>query len=79
MIQTARNPKDVQSSVYQHRAGAYAAKGDFDRAIADMDSLIQREGSTEGYSMQGALLLAKGDYVRAIADFDMIQKLQPTS
>ena len=73
------DPSSVPPKIYRSRSEAYAQKGQFDLAIADMDSFIRLDGSAEGYSLQGGLFLAKGDYARAMANFDTLQKMEPTN
>jgi len=56
---------------YEKRGYAYFRKGDYQRAIADLDESVRRNaGTPEPYSFRGVVYDAKGDYERAIQDFD---------
>ncbi|WP_240537995.1 tetratricopeptide repeat protein [Bradyrhizobium japonicum] len=58
------------------RGGAYAAKGDFDRAIADYDEAIRlNPRDKEAISARGNAYKTKGDFDRAIADYDQAAQL----
>jgi tetratricopeptide (TPR) repeat protein len=46
------------------------AKGDYDRAIADLDEAIRLDADKLAYYVRGQAYYLKHDYDRAIADFD---------
>ena len=57
---------------------AYKKKGDYDRAIADLDRAIQlRPDYGLTYAQRGAVYGIKGHYDRAIADFKIAAGLCP--
>jgi tetratricopeptide (TPR) repeat protein len=63
-----------------NRGAAYAAKHDYDRAIADFDEAIRldpKSSSAIGY--RGFAYDAKQDYDRAIADYNEAIRLDPKS
>ena len=54
-------------------------KGDYDRAIGDLDEAIQLDPKdASAYASRGAADFRKGDYDRAIADLDEAIRLDPT-
>ena len=63
---------------YDERGKAYLKKGDYDRAIADFNTLIQIDANrADTYHHRGAAYGQKGDLNRAIADFDKAIELDP--
>jgi hypothetical protein len=71
------NPK--LPSVHSHRGFAYGKKGDFVRAMVDLDKGIALNPRyARGYSNRGAIYELQGDLGRAIADYDQALKLVPT-
>jgi tetratricopeptide (TPR) repeat protein len=52
---------------YNNRGAAYKEKGDYDRAITDLDQPIQL---CKRHSHRGSAYGRKGDYARAIADLN---------
>ena len=74
VIRVAKDPSAVPAKVYENRAQAYEQKGEHDLAIADMDTFIRLDGTTEGYSERGMLELANGDYRHALVDFDKMEQ-----
>jgi TonB family protein len=67
-----------RGALYDARSKAYFRRGDYDRAIADLNTLIQLEPNrAEAYHNRGAAYGAKGDLDRAIADFDRAIQLNP--
>jgi tetratricopeptide (TPR) repeat protein len=70
------DPKDA--GAYNNRANAYAAKGDYDRAIKDYDQAILLDPKNDiAYNNRGLAHAAKGDYDRAIADYNQAILLDP--
>ena len=54
----------------------YAAQGDYDRAVADCDRIIQIDPNfAEAYLHRGLALLARGEPGRAVKDFDRVLAL----
>ena len=67
-----------RGALYDARSKAYFRRGDYDRAIADLNTLLQLEPNrAEAYHNRGAAYGAKGDLDRAIADFDRAIQLNP--
>ncbi len=57
---------------------AYAAKRDYDRAIADYDKAIELDPANAlAYNNRGRAYADKGDHDRAIADYDKAIQLDP--
>jgi tetratricopeptide (TPR) repeat protein len=60
------------------RAFAYRRKGDYDRALADLDEAIRLDpNDASSHNGRGAVWLAKREYDRAIDDFDAVIRLDP--
>ena len=71
-----QNPKDVEAFLY--RAAAYAARGELDRAIADLNYAIKLDPSNaEAYSLRGGVLVEKKDHQGAVFDLNHAIKLKP--
>lgn len=63
------DPNYVQAFV--SRAAVYAARGDYDEALADLNSAIQLDGDLAGaYNNRGIIYAAMGDYELAQSDFN---------
>ncbi|TEU14951.1 MAG: tetratricopeptide repeat protein [Anaerolineales bacterium] len=79
LSQTAeRVPALDPGIIYFSRGFAYAAKGEYDRGIADYDQAIQLQPDfAEAYSNRGDAYMFKHDYDRAIADYGQAIQLQP--
>jgi tetratricopeptide (TPR) repeat protein len=74
--ETKRN----QITAYINRGGAYRAKGDFDRALADLDKAVQLDPRSALALMERASIYhAKGELDRAIADYDAAIAARPKS
>jgi len=54
---------------YQKRAHFYERAGDYDKALADYTTALDREESPESYLWRGAVFFEKKDYDSAISDF----------
>lgn len=66
------------AGAYHNRGLAYLSKGDYDRAIADLDKAIQLgPGGADAYNNRGCARGNKRDYDLAIADFDKAIQLKP--
>lgn len=56
----------------------YVFKGNYDKAIQDLDEAIRRNpDDAEAYVNRGIAYVAKGEYNRAIQDFDQAIRLKP--
>ena len=63
-----------------NRSGAYQAKGDFDRAIADLDKALQLDPrSPLALSDRASIYRARGDLDRTIADYGAVIAALPKS
>jgi tetratricopeptide (TPR) repeat protein len=70
------NPNDTIA--YEHRANAYADKGQFDLAIVDARQLISLNPRDARYhDFSGRIHVAKGDHRAAIGDFNEAIALDP--
>lgn len=70
------NPKDA--TTYCSRGAAYAAKGDYDRAISDFTAAIRLNPKyAEAFSSRGFAYSEKNDLDRAISDFSQALRLNP--
>ena len=73
-----RIPALDRSIVYFQRGTAYYYKGEYDRAIADLDQAIALHPDLAmAYSNRGIAYAHKGEYDQAIEDFDQAIELQP--
>ena len=64
--------------VHINRAIAYLSKGDYDRALADLNEAIQLQpGRVVAYFNRATVYLAKQDVDRALADLNQTIKRQP--
>jgi tetratricopeptide (TPR) repeat protein len=62
----------------RNRGQGYAAKRDFDRAIADYDRAIEVDPTdAKSFDWRGGAYFGRRDYDRAIADYDQAIKLDP--
>ena len=63
-------PPESRDQAYQARGDVYAAKGEYDRAIADFTEAIRIKKDPAHYAARGRAYEKKGQYDLAIADFD---------
>ena len=74
-----QSPVPNLADAYNNRGNAYAAKGEYDRAIDDYNQALQlNPNDTEAYNNRGIVYGAKGDKQKAIADFQTCLKLAQT-
>jgi tetratricopeptide (TPR) repeat protein len=65
-------------AAYIYRGNIYSNKGNYDRAIADYDQVIQlKPDDADAYISRGVAYGHKGNYDRAIADYDKAIQLKP--
>ncbi len=75
-----RETKSNQIAAYISRASAYRAKGDYDRALADLDKALQLDPKSAPALLERASIYhVKGEFGRAIADYDRALKLDKDS
>jgi F-type H+-transporting ATPase subunit a len=75
-----REPKRNRITAYVNRSGAYRAKGDFDRAIKDLDTALHLDPrSSDALIERASIYYVKGDLDRAIADYDAALKYDKDS
>jgi tetratricopeptide (TPR) repeat protein len=66
--------------VHLNRGAAYTNKGDYDRAIADLDRSIKFDPSrSEAYRYRGRAYAGKGDNDHAVSDYGEALRLKPDS
>ena len=71
-----RNPN--LPGAYYNRAGAWAFKGNFDKALADYNKAIELNPNyADAYCNRGNAWFAKGDHDKAFADYDKAVRLNP--
>lgn len=77
-IESGKFSGEPLSRLYFNRGIESAAKGDFDRAIADYDAALKlNPQSADAHFNRGNAWAHKGDPDRAIADYDAAIKLDP--
>ena len=77
IAQNAANKRQL-TSAYNLRGSAYALKGDFGRAIADLTKGIELDPiQAVFYAARGEAYRFKGDVDRAIADYNRALELDP--
>jgi tetratricopeptide (TPR) repeat protein len=78
LLTEPRFPPAALSTIYAARGTGWAARNDFDRAIADFDeSLRLNPNNVVALSNRGAAWLLKGEPARAIADLNTVISLNP--
>jgi len=78
LIDSGIEPPRVLVIAYNNRGNAYAAKGEYDRAVQDYDQSIKLNPNyARAFNNRGVAYQKKGDYDRAINDFDDAIKLDP--
>ena len=76
IAQESWETKRNQIAAYINRSGGYRAKGDLDRAIADLDKALQLNAkSHRALTERASIYHAKGDLDRAIADYNRVLRL----
>jgi tetratricopeptide (TPR) repeat protein len=79
VIQSGRESGDNLAVVYNNRAIAYHAKGEYDRAIADYKKAIDiNPRNADAYYNRAIVHDAKGEYDRAIADLSKAIEINPS-
>jgi lipoprotein NlpI len=69
---------DALAGLHYNRGVEWAAKREFDRAIADYDAAIRLNPKyADAYYNRGNAWSSKGEHDRAIADYDMAIRLNP--
>jgi tetratricopeptide (TPR) repeat protein len=72
----ALNPNNAVA--YYDLGTAYVIKGEYDRAISDLDQAIRLDPNLAmAYNNRGGVYENKGDYDRAISDYDQAIQLDP--
>ena len=78
ILQEGTQPAQNRIGAYALRGGAYADKGDHDRAIADYTEAIRLAPAESAlYGNRGRAYLDKRDYFLALADFSEVIRLDP--
>jgi tetratricopeptide (TPR) repeat protein len=78
LIDSGRVPPADLFHAVNSRGAAWYDKGDFDRAIADFDTVIRLNPNyADGFYNRGIAWSAKGDVDRAIADYSAAIRIQP--
>jgi Na+/H+ antiporter NhaD/arsenite permease-like protein/Tfp pilus assembly protein PilF len=76
----SRETKSHRIAAFLNRSSAYRAKGDLDRAIADLDNALQlNPKSPLSLTNRASAYQAKGDLDRAAADYTAVIALKPKS
>nr|CCD32035.1 Copper-translocating P-type ATPase [Methylocystis sp. SC2] len=66
-----RQSRRDQFTAYFNRGGAYRAKGDLDRALADLNNAVKLyPKAASALAERASIFKAKGDFDKAIADYD---------
>jgi len=78
LIQAGQDTTENLSVIYNNRGTAYDDKGDYDRAIQDLNEAIQLNPHAEiAYYGRGYAYKKKGNFDRAIQDFNEAIHLNP--
>ncbi len=77
-IESRKANNEMLAQLYVARGVEWAAKGDYDRAIADHTTALKLDSkTTDAHYFRGSAWSNKGEFERAIADFDLAAKLKP--
>ncbi len=79
LLKMASVPPQMVQAVYTRRAQAYAAKSDFEHAIADYTEAIRIKEEAGAYHRRGDLYRKLKQFDLAIADYDKAAALNPKS
>jgi tetratricopeptide (TPR) repeat protein len=79
LTQMEKLPPQRLPLVYARRAGAYVAKNDLERAIADYTESIRLKEDANTYYRRGNVYRKLKEFDRAIADYDKSAALNPNS
>jgi lipoprotein NlpI len=78
MIRSGRETPQNLTAAFYNRGRAYANKGQYERAIEDLDQAIRLNPNVaQAFSTRGAAYANKGQYDRAIQDYDQAIRLNP--
>jgi len=73
-----RVAKSHQITAYINRASGYQGKGEYDRALADLDKALGLDPkSAPALTARASIYLANGELDRAIADYDTAIQIDP--
>lgn len=74
----APTPVPLDANFYRNRAAGYAAKGEFDRAVVDLDQVIAMKGDDAStYLSRGLAYSARNRPDLAVVDFNKAIELDP--
>jgi lipoprotein NlpI len=77
-IASGRLSSSKLATALYNRGIAYQDRGDFDRAIADFDRVVElRPDTSKAFYNRAISYLRKGEFERAIKDFDRVVQLTP--
>jgi tetratricopeptide (TPR) repeat protein len=80
LIEKGTAGNQVLSALHDFRAQAHSAKGDFDRAIADLTKAIELDATNEAPHLNRAFAhFQKSAWDLAIADFNKVVEINPRS
>jgi len=72
-----QNPEELARAFF-NRGRAFSDKGQYDRAIADLDQAIRLDPAyPDAFNNRGVAYSGKGQFERAAADFDQAIRLDP--
>ena len=79
VIKSGRETPQDQASAFNNRGFAYLNKGQYDRAIQDLDQAIKlNPRDANAFNNRGRAYNSKGQHDRAIPDLDQAIKLNPS-
>jgi tetratricopeptide (TPR) repeat protein len=80
MLQSGHETPEHMARAFSNRGGAYIRKGQYDRAIQDLDQAIRRDPNyAQAFQSRGTAYSLRGQYERAIGDFNQAIQLDPKS